>query len=282
MSHSKLQKRGAGKRQTGRRLPSPAPSSALSAECIEPALSPALVDRILRHNRSLLLGKITAAVAHEIINPIAASLNLATLMQHILKEDGIPAERAEDCRNYLFQIVRETGRAGKIASDILSFARTADSPPCLADLNEIVRQAFSLAAHLFKTEDVECRLELTEGLPRISCDTIRIRQALLNVLVNAVEAVEGSDSRLVTIETREAEGGGAVLLEVRDTGEGIAPGILQDVFEPFFSTRTDAENLGLGLTVARRIVQEHQGSLEVHAGPSQGAAVRFTLPVPTA
>jgi C4-dicarboxylate-specific signal transduction histidine kinase len=282
VSHSKSEKRKTGIRGSGRRLHPNARSRSVSPAPGESSLPENLVERILQHDRSLLLGKITAAAAHEIINPIAASLNLATLLHHILKEDGIPAERITDCRNYLSQIIRETGRAGKIAADILAFARTAGGSPRLVDLNEIVRQTFSLAYHLLKMEDVECRLTLADSLPSISCDAVGMRQALLNVLVNAAEAVEGCETRLVVVETRKDESGRCVILEVRDTGAGILPDTLPQIFEPFFTTRIQAGSLGLGLTVVRRIVQEHQGSLEVHSRPAQGTTVRITLPLPAA
>ena len=237
------------------------------------------IHRILGSDRWRLTGKLSAPVAHEIINPVSAALNLATLMQHILKGDGIPPERIAEFRGHLAHVIRETARAGRIASEFVMFARAKGQEPRPADSNEVVRRAVSLASHMFKVGDIETHLHLAELLPRIRCDSSRLQQALLNLFVNASEALERSERREITVETRMLGEGNGIVLEIRDTGEGIAHDLLPVIFDPFFSTRNRCDNLGLGLTVAREIVLAHRGRIEVESRPGEGTTARVILPV---
>lgn len=200
-------------------------------------LGPDVVERILLSDRFILLAKLSASMAHEIINPVSAVLNLATLMQHILKDDGIPTGRVAEFRGYLSQVIGESGRAGRIASELLAFSRASIREPGRTDPNEIVRQAFSLASHMLKIEDVECRLDLGEGLPLVYCDGTRIERALLHLLINAAEAVEGRELRRITIDTRLKADRRTVVLRISDTGEGIPDERLPRIFDPFFTTK---------------------------------------------
>jgi C4-dicarboxylate-specific signal transduction histidine kinase len=237
-----------------------------------------MIERILQSNRFLLLARLSPPMVHEIINPVSAVLNLATLMQHILKDDGIPSGRVMEFRSYLTQVISESKQAGRIASEMRSFARATSYEPRRNDLNEVIRQALSLASHIFKLEDVESRAELADGLPDVRCDCPRLQQALLNLLVNAAEAVEGRQHRRVTVETRLHENGHAAVLEITDTGAGISPEHLPRIFDPFFTTKDKPECLGLGLTIARSIMEAHGGSIEVKTRLGEGTTIMVTLP----
>jgi C4-dicarboxylate-specific signal transduction histidine kinase len=217
-------------------------------------------------------------MVHEIINPVSAVLNLAALMQHILKDDGIPPGRVTEFRGYLTQVISESKQAGRIASEMQSFARATSHKPRRHDLNEVTRQALSLASHVFKLEDVESSAELAGGLPAVNCDAARLQQALLNLLVNAAEAVEGRQHRRVTIQTRLNENGHAAVLEITDSGAGISPEHLPRIFDPFFTTKDKPECLGLGLAVARSIVEAQGGSIKVKTRLGEGATFVMALP----
>lgn len=232
----------------------------------------------MQANRLLLIASLSAPAAHEIINPIAAVLNLTALMQHILKDDGIHKDRVEDFRSYLSQAISESRHAGRIASEMLAFARASSREPRLTDLNETVRQAFSLAAHMFKVEDVGTTVDLAPDLPAVRCDGAAIQHALLNILVNAAEAVEGCASRRVAIRTWWQQKGSKAIIEITDTGKGIPLELLPKIFDPFFTTRLKPGNLGLGLTIARRIFETHLGLLEVASLLEKGTTVKVTLP----
>jgi C4-dicarboxylate-specific signal transduction histidine kinase len=237
-----------------------------------------MIDRILQSNRFLLLARLSPPMAHEIINPLSAVLNLASLMQHILKDDGIPPGRVAEFRNYLTQVISESKQAGRIASEMQSFAHAMSRRPSGTDLNEVVRQALSLASHTLKLGDVESEVELVDGLPGVRYDGPQLQQALLNLLVNAAEAVEGRQHRRVTVETKPDESRRSAVLEITDTGAGISAEHLPRIFDPFFTTKDRPECLGLGLTIARSIVEAHGGSIEVKTRPGEGTTIMVVLP----
>lgn len=245
----------------------------------ETAITGAVIGRILRSSRCLLIARLAAPVAHEIINPVSAVVNLTTLMRSMLKDDSLAAQRGEEYHGYLSQAISEAARAGRIASEMLAFARATSREPSRVDLNEIVRRTYSLAAHLLKTEDVESRLALTDGLPWIRCDSTEVQHALLHLVVNAAEAVEGREHRQVTISTCFRADGLALLTKVLDTGEGMSPERQLTIFDPFFTTKKRPENLGLGLTVARAIMEAHRGSITVESQPGKATSVTLALPV---
>jgi C4-dicarboxylate-specific signal transduction histidine kinase len=228
--------------------------------------------------RSRLLSKLAAPAAHEIINPVSAALNLAAIMHSGLKEDRISADRAKEFRGYLAQIISESTRAGRIASELLALARASYREPRLADFNEIVAGAFSVSAHRFKIEDVECTLALAQHLPPVRCDAVRMQEVVLNLLANALEAVAGRAERRVQIMTRRREDARGVVLEIADSGPGVPRKHMSKIFDPWFTTSDRPENLGLGLTVARSIVETCGGFLELAGEQQAGATFRVTLP----
>jgi signal transduction histidine kinase len=236
------------------------------------------IERLMQTNRLLLIARLSAPAAHEIINPVAAVLNLTALMQHILQDDGIPKDRVQDFRSYLSQAISESRQAGRIASEMLAFASASKRESRLTDLNETVRQALSLAAHMFKVGDVGTTVDLDPDLPAVRCDSVAIQHALLNILVNAAEAVEGGASRRVAIRTLRQHEGAKAVIEITDTGKGIPLELLPKIFDPFFTTRQKPGNLGLGMTIARRILETHLGSLEVASLPERGTTVKVILP----
>ena len=281
MDQSKSKRRARDARPAKRKIPKrrrpTAQSPAFQAQA-QFEIPPLSIEQLMHTNRHLLVARLSAAVAHEIINPIAAVLNLTALMQHILQDDGIPKDRVVDFRNYLSQTISESKQAGRIASEMLVFARATSREPRLTDLNETVRQALSLAAHMFKVEDVSTTVDLAPDLPAVRCDTVAIQHALVNLLVNAADAVEDSASRHITIRSRQPQKGAEVTIEITDTGDGIPPELLPKIFDPFFTTRQKQGNLGLGMTIARRIFETLLGSLEVASLPEKGATVKVTLP----
>ncbi len=255
--------------------PGPDFRAAESAPVVHAAIPEAAVRRLMQCNRLLLLARLSGPAAHEIINPVAASLNLAVLMQHIIEKGPIPEPRVPEFRVYLSQVVNESKRAGQIASDMLMFARSSDSPPGPTDLNSIVRQALSLAAHVFKMEDVELAAVYAPSLPPVRCDGNAAQQALLNLLLNAIEAVEGLGIRKISIRTIPLENGACVMLT--DTGGGMSAETQRKAFDPFFTTKAKPENLGLGLTIARHIIESQQGSIELRSSMGKGTTVKVAL-----
>ncbi|RPI26458.1 MAG: HAMP domain-containing protein [Acidobacteria bacterium] len=233
--------------------------------------------KLIQADRLASLGQLAASVAHEINNPISGVLNLSMLMQRILKDTGIPAERLPEFRKYLSQVAAETSRAGRIVADLLAFSRRSKPAASEADLNRVVDTTLSLVDHKLRLINIEIEKHLAEGLPSIVCDAPQIQQVVINLVLNAAESMSGKPKGKVIIRTaRTADG---VLLEVEDNGEGIQPENLSRIFDPFFTTKEEGKGVGLGLAVVYGIVKSHGGDVEVSSEPKAGTIFRVTLPL---
>jgi two-component system NtrC family sensor kinase len=235
--------------------------------------------KLMQSDRLASLGQLSASVAHEINNPVSGILNLAMLMQRILKDDGIPKERIADYRRYLQQVITETTRVGRIVSDLLSFSRRSKPQRSLADLNKIVRSTLSLVSHKMKLANVEAKTHLNEELPLVPCDSSQIQQVVLNLVMNATEAMHQRSSGQVTVTTDRSPDRTCVILTVEDTGEGIPPEHLTKIFDPFFTTKPEGKGVGLGLAVLYGIVEAHGGEVEVKSQVGEGTTFKVKLPL---
>lgn len=235
--------------------------------------------KLMQSDRLASLGQLAASVAHEINNPVSGVLNLAMLMQRILKDDGIPTGRIPEFRKFLGQVISETTRVGRIVSDLLSFSRRSKPQRTVADLNKIARSTLSLVAHKMKLANVELVTQFQEDLPSIPCDHSQIQQVVLNLVMNATEATQNRNGGHVTVATMLAPANDAVLLEVSDTGEGIPPENLTKIFDPFFTTKPEGKGVGLGLAVLYGIVEAHGGDVDVKSKVGQGSTFTVRLPL---
>jgi two-component system NtrC family sensor kinase len=216
-------------------------------------------------------------VAHEINNPISGVLNLSMLMQRMLKDDGVPAQRLDEFRKYLTQVTNETARVGRIVSDLLAFSRRSKPQQVPGDLNRVVKTTVSLVQHKMKLANVELSMHLREDLPAVRCDPSQIQQVVLNLLLNAAEATQAKAERHVSVATAVSDG--EVHLTVTDNGEGIQPENLARIFDPFFTTKSEGKGVGLGLAVSYGIVQAHGGDIEVKSKPGEGTTFVLSLPL---
>ena len=233
--------------------------------------------KLVQTDRLASLGQLSASVAHEINNPVSGVLNLAMLLQRMLKEDGVPRDRLDEFRKYLTQIINETGRVGRIVSDLLAFSRRSKPQRAPADLNRIVRTTLSLVQHKMKLSNVQVESRLAENLPQAACDPSQVQQVVLNLLLNAAEATQCRSERRVEIATEA--GPDEVRLIVSDNGEGIPQENLAKIFDPFFTTKSEGKGVGLGLAVSYGIIQAHGGDIEVKSQTGQGAAFVVSLPL---
>jgi two-component system NtrC family sensor kinase len=233
--------------------------------------------KLLRSDRLASLGRLAASVAHEINNPLSGVLNLSTLMQRMIREGRIPPGREDEFRGYLDQVVRETGRVGRIVTSLLAFSRQSKPRRERADLNALVRQTVSIIDHKLALARVRLDLDLDPALPAVECDPSQMQQVVMNLAINGVEAMRSGGD--LSLSTRLNTSGNAVVLEVRDTGIGIAPENLPRIFEPFFTTKEEGEGIGLGLPVVYGIVHGHGGDIEVETREGAGAVFRVVLPL---
>lgn len=232
-------------------------------------------ERLAQSERMASLGRLAATVAHEINNPVAGIRNLASLVQRIVTDQGIPPDRIPEVRKFLSQIAGETARVGRIVSDLLTFSR--QSRPVLADtdLDEVIDCTLTLLSERFSSREIQV-VHRRGDLPPVSCDAEQMQQVLTNLLVNAAQA--SPDRSTIVISTAFDPAADRVTLEVIDAGVGIAPEHLDRIFDPFFTTKEKGKALGLGLAVVYGIVQAHGGLIEVESAPGCGATFRVVLP----
>lgn len=235
--------------------------------------------KLEQSDRLASLGRLSASVAHEINNPVSGVLNLATLMQRIVTDDGIPRQRLEEFRGYLSLVIRETRRIARIVSDLLLFSRRSRPAPRPADLNQTIQTTLSLVDHKLKLMGVEAEFRADPELPLLVCDEAQIQQVVLNLVLNAAEATQSHGSGKIRIETKTDTEHGNLVLRVTDDGEGIPPENLAKIFEPFFTTKDDGKGVGLGLSVVYGIVRGHGGEIDVDSTLGKGTTFTVTLPL---
>ncbi len=230
--------------------------------------------QIVQMEKMASLGKLSATVAHELNNPLAGILTYAKLIGRSLGEEGFAPGEREEIARYLDLIQKESRRCGDIVRNLLVFARVSGGEFALQRVNPILARAAMLVRHHLEIKGI--RLESVEiaGNDEVVCDADQIQQALLALLVNAVEAMPQGGTL-----TLRAEGDvEAVRIQVGDTGVGIPPEVLPHIFEPFFSTKEGGTGVGLGLSVVYGIVQRHGGSVAVDS--TVGRETTFTLRFP--
>jgi len=235
--------------------------------------------KLLQTDRLASLGQLSASVAHEINNPLSGVLNLAMLMQRILKEDGIPRERIPEYRKYLSQVVNETSRVGRIVSDLLAFSRRSKPQTTMADLNNIIRTTVSLVSHKLSLANVVVDEALKEDLPALWCDGSQIQQVVMNLVMNAAEATSTKEGGKVRVSTGLSQDRSSIIMEVQDDGEGIQQENLSKIFDPFFTTKGEGKGVGLGLAVVYGVINAHGGDIEVESTVGKGTKFRVILPL---
>jgi two-component system NtrC family sensor kinase len=234
--------------------------------------------KLLQADRMASLGQLAASVAHEINNPVSGVLNLSMLLERIMSNGGIPAGREAEVRKYLGQISAETARVGRIVSDLLAFSRRSKPQRAPADLNKLVRATAGLVGHKLKLIDAKVTFDLAEDLPAVECDASQMQQVILNLVLNAAEAMQSRSGGELVVRTSILPDRSGVELRVSDTGEGIAPENLSKIFDPFFTTKPEGKGVGLGLAVLYGIVKAHEGEVEVSSRRDEGTTFIVTLP----
>jgi PAS domain S-box-containing protein len=223
---------------------------------------------LMQQEKLASIGRLSAGVAHEINNPLTTVLTTAMLLQ----EDVSPGSALHQ---ELETIVKETIRCRSIVTALLDFARQKTPQKKKSSINDLVSNTLTLTRKQSAFKDIELEVHLDPNAPDIWLDPHQITQALINLVVNAIESTESGGRILVSTEL--AGDGRAVRIGVQDTGNGIPPGLLQQVFEPFFTTKETGT--GLGLSIAHGIIVQHNGSLEVASQPRQGTTFTIILPV---
>jgi two-component system NtrC family sensor kinase len=236
-------------------------------------------DHLVQSEKMASLGTLAAVVAHEINNPLSGVLTYAKLLQKMMREGGPDPRQRESMRKYLKTIESETARCGGIVSNLLEFSRKPGAATEKKDVNAIVERTLFLIAHKLDLQEIRLEKRFSPDLPTVTCDEEKIQQALLAVLMNAMDAMP--EGGVLEVETRpgsqSAEDERCVEIVVTDSGGGILPEILGRLFEPFFTTKKDKESVGLGLAVVHGIVKSHHGKIDVQSKPGRTSFV-ISLP----
>jgi PAS domain S-box-containing protein len=230
-----------------------------------------LADQLLQQEKLAAVGQLVSGVAHELNNPLAGVMAFSQLLL------ASPAARDPEARRAAETIHREAQRAAKIVSHLLTFARQQPAERTETDLNVLVADTLELRRHALRSAGVEIVLALDPALPRSWADPFQLQQVLLNLLVNAEQALAAWDGpRRITVRTSRA--GDQLELSVADTGPGIALEKRDRIFNPFFTTKPVGQGTGLGLSISDGIAREHGGRIRVESQPGEGAT--FILEIP--
>jgi two-component system sensor histidine kinase HydH len=251
--------------------------------------------RMKERDRLAALGSMAAGLAHEVKNPLGAIKGAAQLL-----EEGAPAGADDPAasREFVGIILEEVERLDRVVGSFLDYARPHAGNPVPLDLNAAVRRTVQIIQSQITDDAIDVQLDLAEPLSRAKMDPEKFRQVLMNLVQNAIQAIDGQGK--VTVSTQMRRGGRVrvpppdgtipssrrsltdevehVEVSVRDTGPGISPKVLRNLFVPFFTTKT--EGTGLGLAISQSIVQNAGGTIEVHSQP--GAGTTFTIVLPAA
>jgi C4-dicarboxylate-specific signal transduction histidine kinase len=237
----------------------------------ELALAQAEVARV---TRVTVLGQLTASIAHEVSQPLAAIVANGEAAQNWLRRD--PPE-LEEVRDSVRRMVENGRRAGEVVQRIRALSRKSGPEMARLDVNGVVHDSVPLVRREITDQRIALRLELGEDVPEVLGDRVQLQQVVINLLINAVQAMAGVADRPRELAIQSSrDGDGQVLVSVRDTGVGIEPASADRLFDPFYTTKTDG--MGIGLPICRTIIEAHGGRLWALGSPGVGADFRFCLP----
>jgi len=229
---------------------------------------------LLHVSRLSAMGEMASGLAHEINQPLAAIANYVNSAKRILKDsqDADAARSVELIEKAAMQALR----AGDIIRRLRSFVEKGEAIRQRENINKVVEEALALATLGQGVDGISVKMKLGSELPSVNIDKIQIQQVLLNLIRNSFEAMEGMSSGEMVVSTQK-DGGGWVLVCVADTGPGLAPEVVEKLFQPFITTKK--KGMGIGLSICRSIVEAHGGVLSLAAEKERGAVFLMRLPV---
>jgi C4-dicarboxylate-specific signal transduction histidine kinase len=224
-------------------------------------------------SRFLTMGELTASIAHEVNQPLTA---VVTYGRACLEWLSATPPNLEEARHAARTLVQNGTRAGDIINRIRALFRRQPPTKDWLDLNEVIRESMIFMREEAGKHQIALRTELAVDLPRVNADRVQLEQVILNLVMNAVDAMRDTRSspKEVVIRSRR-ESSSEVLVSVEDSGVGIAPEIAERIFDPFFTTKP--QGIGMGLSVCRSIIESHNGRLWAVSGQPEGAILQFTV-----
>jgi signal transduction histidine kinase len=229
--------------------------------------------QLLQAEKMAALGQTISGVAHELNNPLATILSWAErLSQRTALEPSV--------RRGLDTIFSESERAARIVRNLLTFARKRQTTRAMVDVNQVVRETLALRAYEQRVSNIMVIDALAAGLPQVFADGHQVQQVLLNLIINAEQAMLQANGRgILVLRTWHDPDQESVILEINDDGPGIPDEVQPKIFDPFFTTKEVGKGTGLGLTVAYAIVQEHGGRIRLESRVTAGTSFYVELPI---
>ena len=222
-------------------------------------------------NRVSTMGEMAASLAHEIKQPISAATTNAQISLWLLERDQLEIQELREAISAVMQSVK---RAADIIDHVRSLSKKGTQDRVLVDLNQVIREIEPLLEYESRPSSVAIRLNLSEHIPQVSGDRVQLQQVVMNLMLNAIEAMKDSGGELVV--TSEQTDSGQALISLSDTGVGLPDNKEDRIFEAFFSTKP--QGTGMGLAISRSIVESHGGRLWAKGNPERGATFYFELP----
>ena len=229
-----------------------------------------LQTELVQSEKLALVGKMSSAVAHELRNPLVPIGGFANLIYKRLNEDS-------PLKKYAGIIVREIDRLEKLLHNILYFTKDTKPEFKLGNLNEIINDMLFFYKSTFEEHNIGLNILLSPDLPLVSLDHSLIKQALINIIINAVQSMDSGGLLTVESMTRKENDAVYAVVVVNDTGAGIPEDLMKNIFDPFYTTKI--HGLGLGLSLTRRIVESHGGEIKVESAEGIGSTFTISLPV---
>jgi C4-dicarboxylate-specific signal transduction histidine kinase len=226
-------------------------------------------------NRVATLGQLSASIAHEINQPVAAAVNNASAALRWLGKEPPDLEQARQALNRIF---KNGNRVSEVIGRIRALLKKAPLHKEDVDINEAILEVIGLTRGEVTKNGISVQTQLAEGLPFIRGDWVQLQQVILNLIINAVEALSsvGEGPRELIISTGETKSNG-VLVAIRDSGPALTQASLERVFDAFYTTKPGG--LGMGLSICRSIIEAHDGQLWASVNVPRGAVFQFTVPV---
>lgn len=234
-------------------------------------------NRMLQVEKIASLGKMAATVAHELNNPLSGIATYAKLLKKRVRKKSSNEDECEKIQKDLDMVLSEAMRCGNIVRNLLEFSHSASAKFQVVRLHEIIEKALEIVGHHIELAKIEAGSSVEIHPETITCDPDQLLQALVALLVNAVEAMPGGGK--LRINARNApDKSGVVIIEISDTGKGIPEELQEKIFEPFFSTKKDKTGIGLGLAVVYGIIQRHNGKIWLKSQKEKGTTFFIELP----
>jgi len=231
-----------------------------------------LQQQVVRAERLATLGQMAAGIVHELNNPLTSITVYAEYLIHKLEAAGAERPDVEKLR----RIGTSAQRILRFSRDLVQYARPSGRDLEPVDLAAVVRSSVSICDHLIERDGIQLELQIDPELPAIQAVAGQLEQVLINLITNAVHAVETGGTVIVRAHTASPQ---TVQLEVADSGHGVRDDDRERIFEPFFTTKPDGKGTGLGLPIVRNIVEQHRGTVSVHKSHLGGASFCVTIPV---